>query len=256
MNPSEEIQELIDKYLLGNITEKELNMLNKELNSNPDLAAEIALERDIISGIQTYGNQELKQRLKAIHQDITTAPVQEAKIRKLGVRPIAIAATIALFIAAGIWWMNQSLTAEAIIAQYDAPYLEVLQVPRGNNVLELYQSAWNNFSSENFQKALPQIEELLEGDLPDGVDSSLLLFAKNICLYELGQYQQALKGFETRFGPDSLLFDYSIWYQALSNIQLGNRQKGIQQLNSLASDSSRDKHQDALQLLKDLEKAE
>lgn len=251
MNRSEELSELIDKYLLGKITEKELNMLHKELSSNPELAADVALEQDILAGIQQYGNRELKQRLKVMHQNVIAQKPPQAKIRRIGFSPIAIAASVLILIAAGVWWMNQSasVTTEQLLADHYVPNSNLVSGVRGAN-----GGATSLYKLGNYQAALPLFTALI-ADTTEAVQKHkhYYQFAQYTCLYETGKTEAALQGFKDLHEQGIYgLSDYAAWYAALLHLKLGQNEEATTLLNELASDAGKDQHEEAIQLLEDM----
>ncbi len=97
-----EIQDKIDTYLMGRMSERELTSFESELANNPKLQAEVDFQNDIISSIQDTKRLQLKQRLSSLE----TPPITTSSF---GFKPWAIGVSLlSLSVLGGlvVWNMN------------------------------------------------------------------------------------------------------------------------------------------------------
>jgi len=60
--------DLIERYFEDSLSEEEKEIFQNQLDSDPDFAQSVEIERDIIESIQTSANNDLRNRLETIHQ--------------------------------------------------------------------------------------------------------------------------------------------------------------------------------------------
>ena len=60
----DEQEELIEKYLDGLLTETELTHFETELAHNEELTKRVSIEKDLLEGIESFGNLDLKKTVK------------------------------------------------------------------------------------------------------------------------------------------------------------------------------------------------
>lgn len=247
---NKDIQVLIDKYLLGNITKTELDMLQTKSSSNPELADQLQQDLEIVSGIQSHGNQQLKERLKAIHKEVIVDAPQKAKIRRLGITQIAVAASVILLLAAGLWFFLSPQASTDIYATYYQPHSNISLTTRGDE--NSLADAETFYLNKQYAAALPIFEKtLVQPNIPN---ADQIRLAAGICEMELGNFGNAIEYFELIIQNEApLQIDHAIWYSALSFVKLGDKARAITMLGVLAKDAERDHHQQAKNVLTDLE---
>lgn len=69
--------ELIDAYLMGNLSNSELQSFENQLSSDPNLQSEVSLQRDIMSSFQNSRKEELKRRLANIDVKVGLSTFQK-----------------------------------------------------------------------------------------------------------------------------------------------------------------------------------
>ena len=246
-NSNNNIEDLMDKYLLGQLTQKELDMLEHQLSNNPELASQLKQDTDILSGIQSYGNQQLKQKLKTIHKEVILNVKPEAKIRRMGFSRLVVAASIVILIAAGMWFfLNPAQTVDIYAANYE-PYSNISLVNRGE-VSPTIADAETYYQQGQYAQALPILENELTK--PDIENADQIRLAAGICEMELGNFQNAISYFQPIIEVDNpLIVDQAIWYSALANVKLGNVEAARSLFEILAGDAGRDYSEEAKVIL-------
>ena len=99
MEFNQNINDIIDSYLLGEMQGEELLEFENEIVLNHELAKEIKEQKIIIELINEYNvNKELKNKLNRIHNELDIKPAKVKKERKLlyYFYNTSIAATVAL----------------------------------------------------------------------------------------------------------------------------------------------------------------
>ena len=227
---------LIDRYFEGDLNEKELQRFNEYMGHDSDFADAIALEKDLIAGIETFGNQKLKAELQAIHEEeIGNLPQLQAKneakvVRMRRFSQWAIAASLALGLIAAWWIINtNSSPSELALTAYEKPTFETL---RGGESEAIIGDIKTFYQNENYQKAADELQLYLETHNTDAE----AWFYLGICQFELGHYPQAIAAFQTAQKDDNLN-DQATWHLALTYLKQNNTKQAKAELQKLLGDS-------------------
>lgn len=225
---------MIDRYLEGDLTEKEMQQFDDLVQSDTEFADAWSMEQDILEGIEAFGNEQLKAELQAIHEEERgtfkkKAEVKaEAKVvRMRRFRGLAMAASFALVLLAGWWIVNSSGPSDQIAADfYEKPSYTGLRSGEGEADIEKIKGY---YESAAYQKAVSELELYLEGQKqnPDG------LYYLGICHYELGNYEAASIAFQNLQGLDNEYNDKATWLLALSYVNLDKKEKAKAELQKL-----------------------
>src|SRR5690606_30857323 len=108
-NISPEYFDRIENYLQGKMTDIEKKEFESELENNPEMKKEVAIQKELQLSIEACG---LKESLNEIHN----AVIGETKQSKTNW--FAIAAGIAILIAASVWILNFQSNTDALFAEY------------------------------------------------------------------------------------------------------------------------------------------
>ena len=93
-----EIENIVEQYILGNLSPDELSKFESQMAQNPDLKSEVDLQKDVIEAVKNHRRMSLKQNLSQINPS--------TRIGNLLTQKIAISAAIlttALVISIGIY---------------------------------------------------------------------------------------------------------------------------------------------------------
>lgn len=98
----QERSERIEKYIKGVLTGEELEAFESQLRTDPDLASDVALQKDIVRALGEKDVIEFRKKLQAVNDDISRTESAPARVFNLKFI-LARAAAILLLIAAGYW---------------------------------------------------------------------------------------------------------------------------------------------------------
>lgn len=237
--------ERIDKFLLGEMEEKELEEFRQELASDPELASEVKLQEVVFQAVtdkESAGFQELLNEIRQERSEI--AKTRQAKTIRFPVRrALAIAATVLLVAIAGIFLYKsqvQPARSESLFAAYfEAPAVKDIlnpalisrsrdggepPAPGDEQLLEVAKL----YENKEYPSALDELEAIDPGSLDNPSDYHYL--AGILYLID-GQPEQALANFDraTSGFPDG-----RAWYQALALLKLGRMEEAGRKLEQLA----------------------
>jgi tetratricopeptide (TPR) repeat protein len=213
---------LIEAYLGGELVAEEKQGFEERLEKEPALMQDFQRQRENLLLFQVVERQAQKDVLRELYHQHKT-PVRRINSW------IYVAAAAAVALVALFFWnqnRNRQLLPQQLAQAYYDPY--PLSSDRsanpegGQNALE----ASALYRTGKYAEALPKLrlwqqQEAEKWELP--------LFI-GICLYETGNYDEALAEFERV--PETL-GEQARWYQALSYLQLVQKEKAREILTDI-----------------------
>ena len=246
------MNEMMDQFLLNRLSSNEKEDFQHQMDANPDWPAELEERRDLLKGIEAFGQGELKKELQAIQEEVIgNRTAHSAKSRSLPIRRLlAAAAAIAVLVFAINWIVQPKQAApEQLAADFFEPYDIPIGI-RGNDGTDQRPLFFlKSYKSGDYQAAMGLLTELLD----ENPDSNIWLLAAGNCQFELGQTNAALGYFNKVIENDPPFYlQQAIWYKSLALLKNGQTPEAIQQLQQLGSNPQADKHYEAVELLKAL----
>ncbi len=215
-------QDMIDRYLRGQMTLAEQQEFLGMLEKDSELKQELELQKLLFTGINTYGNNQLKRKLGQIHQqeigDSKEKVQRSPKIIAMR-RIVAIAAAFLIFISA-YFLIFQKSHNERLYASYFEPY-DISLTTRGGAADEMLQTAASYYEDASYEDALKTIHTYLSNK--DATSQVLLM--KGICEMELDKNDDALNTFSSLIQlNDPLYNDHAQCYSSHTNLKTGNKE--------------------------------
>lgn len=213
--------ERIEAYLLNKLPEKERFTFREEMSGKPALKQEVEIQRELMLAVETG---EMKNRLNTIHQKV---------ISKISLtRWLAVAASVTILVAVGIWMINKPDKTEQLFAA-NLTIEPGLPVPMSATNNYDFYDAMVDYKSGKYELAISKWEPILNAN--PGNDT--LIYFVGVAKFNLENYQEAIPYFEkvTQLNTSSF-YSKGEWYLALSYLI----QKDFDGLKSLASESQSD----------------
>lgn len=246
-------QDQLDRYILGQLNQQEAKDYRLLLANNADLAKEEKKRRSIISGIDALGNEQMRERIKAIRlkmKESEALPAVETKKGKIRIFRIvaAAAATVALILFSWQYISQPSSSPNQIFAQTYQPYDASLSTRDVNGAEHLIQ-ADTYYKSKKYELAIPHLKTALN---TQPTNSNLELALGNAYMAS-DQVGQAINHFQSIIDrKDALYSDQARWYLALCYLKMEKLPSCKKLLSILAQDANADFYQEAKELLKKL----
>lgn len=239
------MQEKIDKYLLGKLSEKELADFEKELSEHPELAEDVRLQQESLEMIDLMGDEKIRAQIKKVHSKMTVPP--KPKRNRLFLIVSSIAAVLALTL---IWSLfiktNPIFSPEKIYTTHFEPF-PMNFAKRGANEKELVNAS-TLYSQKKYNKAIPIFENLSDKNIDTQIDLAL-----GISYLELEEYNKAISTFEKLIiTKDPLYEHHSYWYAALGYLKMNDVAKCKEYLSLAAKKNPSQYKSKVAQLLLDL----
>lgn len=222
----EHTEEYIRDYLLGKLTPEETQLMDQELEDNPDLMESLDLQRDIMIGIQAGFDEELRKKL--IQADM----IEEGKIRSLYPRILwrwASAAAIVLGSLSVYFYMTQTSVEERIYLTYFEDFPNIVDPAQRDTPGQL--NGFIAYQNGQYQEALERFSQLEEEE-PTAIYAT---FYKGICAMHLEDWSMAIQAFEkVRSAGDQRFVEAATWYVSLAYLRAGNRDRATLILESIS----------------------
>lgn len=274
MEINERIYELIDKYLNGELKGQELIDFEKQIETIPQLKDEIKIQQELLThfeggvleveesdihlqeflesddakNFQQQLNQTLAQHKK---QNQSTDKPNEAKVRKLGWKPIAVAASLLLLV--GFFYMNNldsGMSSQELFAEYSKhePLAMVTKGSTDDAIAEIEKT----FNAKDYQKAkdlLATVLDTLSNEHPNRFDLEL---SRAISEMELGNDERAKNLFLTLSDSEYINAPKATWYYFMVLLKEGNTEKFKKEVNAYLEDGNTYKQKELKEILKEL----
>ena len=213
----EDYFDLIDQYLLGRMSATEAQAFEARVAKEPALANALEQQRQAIQLLEINRDIQLKDQLKAIHQNTiaqsnppNTSPTRSiVPMRRV---LIGIAATIALLlIAYFLLPLNQSPTQ--LYASNYQPYSITIGA-RGQSIPQALTQASTLYQQGQYEAALPIFQSIA-----DTSQNTLLSLSIGLCQLALERPTAAITTLKS-IQNDPLYGEPAQWYLALAYLKL------------------------------------
>ncbi len=238
---------LIDEYLLGQLSPSEHAAFEARLAKDTSLAQLVTERRTLMEKIEAYGDYQIKQQLKAIHQKEVGKKPTPASFRRW-LWPLLLLIIVLLGLL--FWWSSRPASPQQLYAVYYKTYpLNLSQ--RGEEKTSLLAQIDQYYGQGEFAIATPLLEQVLSRDS----SQSQVRLALAICHIEAQEFDQALEELHRIAAID---FDpyqaQALWYMALVYLRQGEVSKARISLENLTNDKQGDFYKEAKAILQSLAK--
>ena len=241
----------IENYLNDHMSAPDRAAFEEEIRKDPELAEEVEIHRQILlqydedswafakKSSDNDDARALETYFKSGEAEDLSGAIQEAgdlykshnsRIRRRKFFYYA-AASVALLLLAGNFFINRN-TPESLYADY-ANWDEIPSLTlRGENTNALAEGE-QHFKQEKYEEAIEVFETYTEEH--DATQNAQLLTYLGAAYLEAGQYENAINIFDTLQNANTLDSDKALWYKALTYLKQDDKEKVIQQLETLLS---------------------
>lgn len=251
-------QALINGYFENTLTESQREELDRLIQTDTKFAADFEFQ----SALQHALKKEERRKIKSLFADLeteSTAEVQveepthdktrsaigtgtafssketeskKAETKVISIRPWLVAASVALLLGLGSWFLffnTPYLNTEQLYVANFAPYENVVHpIERGEQLEDLKTKAFTAYEDANYSLALELFKEL-QAQQADPYIS----FYEAIVMMQLNKHQEAIPLLKSYIENEGQLKDRAIWYLALAHLKQDNTAESKLQLKKL-----------------------
>lgn len=221
MNPNLHDIDLIQRYLDRSLTDAEKVNLEERLKNEPVLKTMYLEHQQLIKGIRYSYLQNRLQQLRTLENALPQLHA-EKKGKQVWLithwkQATAIAATLAFFAIAFVWW-NKQATPEELYAEHFKAYPNVFEaIVRGNDEQSKRTDAFAAYEAEDYVTAATLFTELLD----EKEEAGMLMLLGN-CNLVLGNTTEARNQFIRLINDFDDLDNQAKWYLGLSYLKEGD----------------------------------
>lgn len=242
-----EKETLLHKYFENTLSQEEQKIFDDLLEHDVDFQEQFKFEEDVKKAIADKERAHLKKKLQGYEKQLSKPEQKKNAFWK----PLRIAASIALIIAAGWYFYTNSISnspEELFASNYEIYPNTVYSITRGDvDDTSLERKAFEAYEQNDIQSALVLFEELSAKSGLDYVD--FYLAQVNLANEET---QKALSAFEGIITQNNDFKTEALWYASLCRIKLNQPKSAVPLLEQLIEDGSY-KKEAASSLLKELQ---
>lgn len=236
---------LLEKYLLGELSQEELREFNTLLENDPEFKEEFEFQTDVKRAVTAEEDEDFMKMLS----DFDAEGIDEKPRTKSFPTKWLVAASIALLAGFTYFFMaNQSISTQELYAQNFEPYRNVVHpIVRGEEGVDLKTKAFSAYQTGDYEKAFLLLTELSATD-----KESHNLFYRANSLIQLNRAEEAIPLLQEYMGAKDTLSDKSTWYLAMAYLQLDDMANAKKTLNSVVEEGTY-KVTEAQKLLEELD---
>ncbi|MGB3466954.1 MAG: hypothetical protein WBA74_16865 [Cyclobacteriaceae bacterium] len=224
----QEQQELIEKYLNGELTGSDKAAFEEKLSSDDALKESVSLTAELISGLK---GAFLRQEIAAIHrEEQLKTPIGKPEKDSKPVRKIywtyGIAASIGLLMMVWLGFF-QTTSDEDLFAEYYQEYPNLVSLR--NNEANSFTEGMKYYTAGQYEKAIP----LLESETSASQSENERKFYLSISYLSVGQADKAIDYLQELDTTQNRFQQQVNWYLGLALLYSGNKISALSQLQKI-----------------------
>ncbi len=222
---------LLEKYIQGELTEKELLEFDALLNSDADFKGEVEFHTDLKRVAEAEDDDDFREILSDFEAEART----EKPIERRFPTKWLVAASIALL--AGLTYfftMDLSVSTQDLYAQNFEPYRNVVHpVVRGEDAQDKKTKAFAAYQIGKYEEALPLFTELYTTE-----KTPYYLFYRANALIQLNRAAEAVPLLQEHLKTNDTLIKNSPWYLAMAYLQLDDKENAKKMLQEVVKNGA------------------
>ena len=248
MNQQEEIEK-IDRYLSKDMTERERESFEEQLLKDKELKRSVEMQKDIYQGIDFHFQENLKNRLQKEEKNPSGLDTRKQGTQRWLSPVIRVAASLALLLGAGYWYLASQVSPEELFAANYQPYPNIVNPVERSGALPQDQlgRAMIAYEKGNYKDAIESFEQQF-----DTLEPSYNFYLA-LCLLEVGESERAAATLEkVVISQNETFYLPALWYQSLAYLKDHQTQMAQQTLEKLLKQENSTYHDRAQKILDQL----
>ncbi len=233
---STERVEDIDRYITGELSNEELKVFEDKLSSNPVLASDVRMYREIDSALEESDIMKIRSKLQTISKEVVKDRQRAIRMPLSKLAIASIAASLALILSIGGWILRQTSSDGEIYSEFYQPYQSTGIIRSGNTTMDnTLTEALQKFNAQEYESALALFRQVVAYDSKNPV----VHFYSGASYQETGRFNKAIEEYEIVVKDrDNLFVEQAEWYIGLCYLQTQERRKAYRQLQRISKSNS------------------
>lgn len=242
------LHELVDAYLHGELAEAEQEAFESRVSEDPELAEALQLQKDAAMAFDILDREGKKAFLQQLEPASRKRNLFSNKLW------VSSAATLLILFAFSFVFANLKYNPDSLIADaFEVPDASLFKSE--NQPISTFQDAIVAYQSDNFLQAQDLFSTALSYEKNINLDSLMkyekAYFFLGISFLKNGQGQDSREIFSL-IRQNGTLTQSAGWYEALSLLQLGQKEQAQILMTSIVNDPEHEYHQEAQKLTRRL----
>lgn len=223
--------DLLDRYFSNELDKGEMKAFNERLKNDPEFNQEFQEIKEIKLAVKVEARKNIKSFLTDI-EDSQYPQKLTTNNQTAMKRILTVAASLTLMVSVSYFVLNGSgqPTPQDVFTEYYKPYNNLNGQVRGGTIdtESLSVAAYSAYDAGNYALAVENFSALIEVE-----KSAENYFYMSIANMEIGDYDAAIKDLNTTLNDFSTFKDQSKWYLSLALISTNNQEEALSSLASL-----------------------
>lgn len=211
--------EEIENYFEGKLSLEDKLLFEAKLESNPELADELNLYKQIRSAIVEKGNNDLKNKFALADEELDIATIVSIN-KKTNYKVLAIAASVILVVGVSIFFF---LNGKKDYTQLAIKYYEAEKgLPVEMGPTSKFDKLMNLYKLGNYTDAQRELDELFKNNS----NNDTLLYFSAVVNDELKDYDSAISGY-SKIPNSSTFFQKAQYRLVLTYLKTNEKDKAL-----------------------------
>lgn len=221
-----ERETLLEKYIQGELTEKEWREFDALLKEDSDFKSDVDFHTDLKRVAEAEDDDYFKEMLSDFEAQART----ENSIKKRFPTKWLVAASIALIAGLAYFFtVDSSASTQDLFVSNFEPYRNVVHpIVRGEEGQTKKTNAFAAYQTGDYETALPLLDELYTN-----TKEPYYLFYRANALIELNRAKEAVPLLQQHLKTNDTLVKNSPWYLAMAYLQLDDKENAIKMLQEV-----------------------
>jgi tetratricopeptide (TPR) repeat protein len=210
-------QELLEKYLAGNLSEEETVAFDELRKTDPDFNVDVSFHDDLSEVVLEDERKRLKSILTNRKPGKTKSNSRLRRMLLIGLGLLLILATIFIF-----QYEKRQKSPVSIFASYFEPYPNSYRPVSRNSLNNAETQGFTAYENRNYELAAEKFDETLK----ENIDLSII-FYQGICYGAMGNLPDAIQNMERVKGRDFPYSTESYWYLGLYYLKQNETDRAV-----------------------------
>lgn len=240
----------IEQYFEGKLHGETLREFEERLKTDESFASLVDRYKAAIKGIRLFGKEELKKKLKTIHNELEIKETKKPFDIKWYLAAASVAAIITI-VTVFYFTADQTYSNDKLYAMHYQTYDADISTRSGipNSELALFK-ALEQYNAKNYEEATVLFNEILTNDK----SNMEALFFLGLSQMEQEKFDDAIRSLESIIECESVIYmSNARWYLGLCYLKADNNKKALEQFKTIAADTSALKNDIASEILSKIE---